>query len=141
MRSRRLSGHLHLPDQWGNGPEVDVDGLLRIPTRSLRTGVPPQDVELRRQIRAREHPEIMARLLWLGRPDGATFPVAGSVSFLGTTRHLEGEVEIREQERDLRIRGDATVDFRDFGLEPNRILGLEVHPTVQVRIDLRAQRR
>jgi polyisoprenoid-binding protein YceI len=112
-------------------------GSLVVPVKSLRTGQPFQDLELRRQIQARRFPAITATLRAL-QPDGTA---VGDISFFGNTQAAAGQLTVADIDDDLTIAGEATFDVRSFGFEPPNILGVRVHPEVTVRVDLVAVRQ
>ena len=112
-------------------------GSLVIPVKSLRTGQPLQDLELRRQLQARRYSTIEATLRRLG-PDG---DAEGDITFFGSTQPATGTLTVAERDDELTIGGEATFDVRAFGFQPPNVLGVRVHPEVTVRVDLVAVKR
>ena len=109
----------------------DGTGRLVIPVGSLRSGQLVQDLELRRQIQARRYPTIEATLRTL---DGAT--ASGDITFMGQTVAASGALTITRGDNEITITGESQFDVTDFGFNPPNILGMKVHPTVTVRIEL-----
>lgn len=127
------------PEGWVRFDESDDEapvGSLVITVASLRTGQVVQEIELRRQLRARRHPTIDAAVRSVHRRSDGRFDVEGDITFLGTTRPAAGTVAVEHDGRGLRITGDATFDVRDFGFVPPRVLGLRVEPEVAVAVEL-----
>ena len=133
IRSRDLEGELRITD---SEREPAVVGSLIIPTKSLRTGQPLQDFELRRQIQARRYPAIEATLRRVQSVEGDTFAVSGDITFMGATQPTDGTLTITAVNGEVAITGEATFDVREFGFQPPNILGMKVDPLVTVQIDL-----
>ena len=112
-----------------------VGGHLELAVERLRSGNPLEDRELRRRIEARRYPTIAGEVTGDGRPGEVT----GTVTFMGEARSYTSELDVARDGDEVRIGGEATFDVRDFGLQPPRILMLQVEPEVTVRIDLVAQ--
>ena len=134
---------LHAIDTKTDGLEgwVEVDdgavvgGHLELAVERLRSGNPLEDRELRRRIDARRHPTISGDVT--GSGPGAQ--VTGTVTFMGVSRSYVNELHVLGEGDEVRIDGEATFDVREFGLQPPRILVLQVEPEVTVRIDVVAQ--
>jgi hypothetical protein len=127
------------------GGRVDVGamkrGWLSLPVDRLRSGNPLEDRELRRRIDARRFPTIDGELTHLESMDGDQYLVGGDLTFRGTTRAYEAPMTISAlDDNTMRLTGQATFDVRDFGMEPPRILMLRVHPEVEVRVEIVAER-
>jgi YceI-like domain len=134
IRSRAPEGELTLTEDGGSGSLV-------VPVRTLRSGTPLQDIELRRQIQARRFKTIEATLRTLRREgDGDDFAADGDITFFGTTQPARGRLRITG-DAELRIVGEATFDVTAFGFTPPNILGVRVHDEIAVHVDLVAIRR
>lgn len=129
--------------------EIDGDGRvdpaappaahLEFPVSRLRSGNPLETRELRRRIRAREFPTITGDLSRLspGSADGR-YLIAGEVTFLGTSRRYEHEMDLVLDDGTLHLTGEADFDIRHFGMDPPRILMLAVEPVVRVAVEIAA---
>ena len=104
--------------------------------KTLRTGQPLQDLELRRRIQARRYPTIEATLQQVRSADGDRFEVSGDVTFMGVTNAMDGTLTITRIDDAIAISGESIFDVTEFGFEPPNILGIKVAPHVTVRIDL-----
>jgi hypothetical protein len=124
IRSRSLEGELTFTDGVGTG-------RLVIPTKTLRGDTPLHDIELRRQLHVRRFPTIEAVVRRL-----TTSEAEGDITFLGNTQAASGPVTVEEDDDELVITGDAAFDVRAFGLAPPNVLGVKVHPEIDVHIDL-----
>jgi polyisoprenoid-binding protein YceI len=115
---------------------------VEIETNRLKTGNVLYDPELERRLEVRRYSRIRAdvrRVEALKR--AGHYRVQGDVRFRGHTKRAEGNVTLRTIDaRTIEIKGEREFDMRDFGLEPPKILMLRVHPEVQVRVHLVAER-
>ena len=66
------------------------------------------------------------------------YRVSGDLTFRGVTRTLRGRDDDRRRSTTARSgsRASRTFDIRDFGMEPPRILMLQVEPDVDVRVEI-----
>ena len=117
-------------------------GSLRFEIARLSSGNPLYDIETERRIDARRYPLVeaaLSRLDVIGPTDDATgvrCAVAGTLSFHGVSRSLDGEIEVRRlAEKALRITGERVLDVRDWDIHPPRLGLIKVHPEVQVRLE------
>jgi polyisoprenoid-binding protein YceI len=121
--------------------DLDVpDGRLTLAVARLSSGNPLQDRELKRRIEARRHPTIDGVLTGVAPLAGdGRYHAEGDLSFLGVTRHVEGEITVELVDgHTIHLEGRSTFDIRDFGMEPPRIFVLRVEPIVDVRVELLA---
>ena len=117
-----------------------VGGGLSLSTDRLRSGNPLQDRELRRRIEATRFPTIDGELVAIaaGDEDGH-YEVEGDVSFKGVANRYVGDMAIaRREDGSVSLQGAASFDVRDFGMDPPKILVLQVHPVVSIRVDVLA---
>ena len=116
--------------------DAPVGGGLSLSVDRLRSGNPLQDRELRRRIDARRFPTIDGELVGIAAgADPGLYEVEGDVSFRGVANRYVGELAIaRAADGTISLDGAASFDVRDFGMEPPKILVLQVHPIVSVRI-------
>lgn len=115
-------------------------GWVEVPVASLTSGKRLQDIKMRRRIGAGEHPKIRYELGEVrGGPEW--FTLTGRLTFRGTTREVVEEGEVRLDGDRLTVEAEHVFDIRDFGMDPPRILVLQVEPEVRVRVRLVAVRR
>jgi polyisoprenoid-binding protein YceI len=115
-------------------------GRVSLPVRRLTTGNPLEDRELQRFVDVARYPTIDGVLTAMEPVDGEQYRVSGDLTLKGVSRPCEDVVTIATvDDRTIRVEGESTVDIRDFGLRPPRILMLRVEPTVVVRIELIAR--
>ena len=99
------------------------------------------DAELMRRIDARRFPVLKLDLSGCrqsGSPD--RYRLRGDVDFHGSTRSLEGAIELTQPAPGtLVVRGEHTVDIRDFGMASPTVLMLRIYPDVTVNIQIEAE--
>ncbi len=145
-RSDGLVGFLDLDVQDTGRVDLTVPpaGELSFPVENLRSGNRLEDRELRKRIDARRFPTIRGVLTTMTEtPTHNTFRVTGDLEFRGVTKAVADDltIELVDGATDtIRLRGASTFDIRDFGMQPPRILVLRVEPTVEVSVDVVAER-
>jgi polyisoprenoid-binding protein YceI len=143
-RADGLEGYLDL-DSDGAGhvdPERTPAGRLSFAVSRLTSGNGLEDRELQKRVDARRFPTIDGVLTGLASShiDGS-YRVSGDLSFRGVTRRCEDEMTVEfVDEKTVTLAGRSTFDIRDFGMEPPKILMFKVEPTVQVRVEILAER-
>lgn len=121
---------------------------IELPVDRLQSGNPLYDRELQRRIEARKYRRIrgesreVRKLEQRGQLDRvARYRVRGDLSFHGVTQPVEGDVTLTvPREGMIELEGEQTFDIRGWKVDPPRILALRVHPDVNVRLRLVAQR-
>ena len=91
----------------------------------------------------RKYPRIRGDVLEVKELDAAAgrYHVCGNLSFLGIVPAIEGILTVRlTGDRQMVIEGKKTIDIRDFGLEPPRILMLRVCPEIRLSGRVTAER-
>jgi polyisoprenoid-binding protein YceI len=126
----------------GNRPDLSSAPSARIelPIRRLESGNPLYDSEMQRRVEARTYPTIVGELDEAeATAIAGHYRVHGNLTFHGRTRPVTAEIEARV-DGDSRLVADweQTIDIRDFGVQPPRLLMLRVHPEVRVRVHLEA---
>lgn len=110
-------------------------GQLELEADSLKTGNGLEDRELERQLEVRKYPFVrgaVRAVTALG--DGKRYRVRGDLTLHGVTRSLEGDVTLRTlDDRTVEVEGEKTIDLREFGLNPPKILMMKVYPEVKIR--------
>ncbi|HEV2087358.1 MAG TPA: YceI family protein [Cryptosporangiaceae bacterium] len=114
---------------------------IELDTDRLKAENSLYDREIQKRINARRYPTIRGDVREVRETAPGQFEVAGELSFNGATKPVDGTAKVSVvDDRTLRVEGDLTVDIRDFGLEPPKILMLKVFPDVAVHVDLVAER-
>jgi polyisoprenoid-binding protein YceI len=109
-------------------------GSISVDVESLKTGSRREDRELERQLQMRKHPRIRGEVREVEALDGARYKVRGDLSLRGVTKSVEGEVSLRVvDDQTIQVEGERTIDVRDFGLQPPRLVMLRVYPDVRIR--------
>jgi polyisoprenoid-binding protein YceI len=137
-RSRSIAGAIRT----GGGLE-QARGWVEVPVRSLRTGNPSRDREMREVLAGEGHTVIRFDLtdVVAGMPDGDSIPVTlrGGFSLHGVTRsHAITGWLWRRPSGATRFRGQTVLQLSEFGLRrPGRMFGLlRMRDGVTVWIDL-----
>ncbi|HTU82343.1 MAG TPA: YceI family protein [Candidatus Acidoferrales bacterium] len=138
-RSTAVAGYLEFA--WNADGSLALDPQpqvhVEIPVSSLASGNAAEDKAMREIAGSRSFPNVVAdltRLQPLDRPE--RYSARGQVSVRGTTRELAGEVTVRRLSAGVAVEGDATIDLRDFGITPPRILMFKVFPDVAIHLAL-----
>ncbi len=115
---------------------------LSLPVSRLSSGNRMEDREMYKRIDARRFPTIDGVLDQMDRSgDNGTYRVSGNITFRGVARHHEDVMTLKTlDDRTIQLAGTSRFDIREFGMEPPRILMLKVHPDVDVRVEIIAER-
>jgi polyisoprenoid-binding protein YceI len=142
VESTGLRGHLDAEVVDGRLADgAPVTGRVEIEAERLKTGNGLYDYELERRLEVRKYPTIQGQVRDVRAVGDGRYRVAGELLFHGVQRAVDGEVRLRVvDDRTLEIEGERVFDVRQHGLEPPRILMLKVHPEVQVRAHVIAER-
>jgi polyisoprenoid-binding protein YceI len=132
--------------------EVGGDGCVDVSTQSqahlelaverMSSGNDFYDREMQRRVDSRRYPRIKGDLDRLEHLDGGNrYRVRGNLTFHGVTRTYEHEMLIQAvDDRTLHAEGENVFDVREFGVKPPKILTLQVHPEVSVRVSIVAHK-
>jgi polyisoprenoid-binding protein YceI len=124
--------------------DLSIPPMLRleVPVSRLSSGNALYDGEMQRRIDSRRYPRIVAEakdVRALGQD--SRYSVRGDVSLHGVTKAVEGELNVSlPDERTLVVEGAHSFDIRDFNISAPKIMMLKVHPDVNVRLRLVAER-
>ncbi len=114
---------------------------IELQTEDLKAENSLYDREIQKRINARRYPTIRGEVREVRETSPGQYDVAGELSFNGATRAVDGTARVSVvDDRTLQVDGDLTVDIRDFGLEPPKILMLKVFPDVAIHVNLVAER-
>ena len=115
---------------------LTVPSRIELAAERLKSGNGLLDAELARRIELGKHPRVVGEVL-----DVTSEKVKGALSFHGVTHAVEGRATVRMlDEETLEVDGELTLDMRDFGLNPPKILFLRVESEVRVRAKVVAVR-
>jgi polyisoprenoid-binding protein YceI len=110
--------------------EADVD-LLKANNKL-------EDIALRKQIEAKKYPTVRYEVRGAeGGPE--QFKVRGAFTFHGVTQEFMEEATARIQNGQLHVEAEHTFDIRDFGVQPFKLLNLQIHPNVTLKVRLVGQ--
>lgn len=111
-------------------------GRLEVAIESMKAGNDLYDLEMRRRLDIRRYPTIVAELTELrAQSQPNHYHAVGNLTFHGVTRRVEGELTIIQMDaHTLDLSGQLTLDVRDFGVTPPKLLMLKVYPEIQVRL-------
>lgn len=121
-------------------PGSTIDGEVRVEVRRLRSGNGLVDRETQRRIDARRYPEIVGTVVSSQQQDDGSFAVTGDIAFRGETSRVEGTITVSFDGSRVVLEGSQRFDVRDWGLQPPKLALLRVHPDIDVRIRLVAER-
>jgi polyisoprenoid-binding protein YceI len=111
---------------------------LEIEVGHLRSGNALYDAELLRRIDARRHPTVTLDLRSC-RSAGAIgrYHVDGEITFHGSTRVLDGTVEVSVTPAGkVVVSGEQVIDIRDFDIDSPTVLMLRIYPDVVVQLHI-----
>jgi polyisoprenoid-binding protein YceI len=143
-RADGLEGYVDL-DSDGKG-HVDSGGepggRLSFAVSRLTSGNGLEDRELQKRVDSRRFPTIDGVLTGMTSSDvDGSYRVSGDLTFRGVTKPCEDEMTVEFVGADtVTLAGASTFDIRDFGMEPPKILMFKVDPTVEVRVEIVAER-
>jgi polyisoprenoid-binding protein YceI len=132
--------------------ELLADGQLDLATQSsgsievlvedLKSMNPLYDREVRKRLDMRRYPKIRADVVEIREALGENrYLAVGDVAFHGVTQRLEDELIVKQLgEGTIEIRGEITINVRDFKVNPPNLPMVGIMPTVQVKLRLVLER-
>jgi polyisoprenoid-binding protein YceI len=132
--------------------ELLADGQLDLATQSsgsievlvedLKSMNPLYDREVRKRLDMRRYPKIRADVVEFREALGENrYLAVGDVAFHGVTQRLEDELIVKQLgEGTIEIRGEITINVRDFKVNPPNLPMVGIMPTVQVKLRLVLER-
>jgi polyisoprenoid-binding protein YceI len=140
VKTTGLFGHLEAELE-GGGARLVAPFRVEIDAERLRSGNGLIDGELQRRLDTRKFPRVVGAVTAVEPIAGGRCRIVGDLTLHGVTRRTDVEVTVKLLDGGaLEIEGEKTIDMRDFGLTPPRLLILRVHPDVKVRARVRAER-
>ena len=138
--SRDLEGYFEADLQADGQLDLSTQpsGRIEVLVEDLKSMNPLYDREVRKRLDMRRYPRIMADIVEVREALGENRYLAiGDVAFHGVTQRLEDELMVRRIDEDtLEIRGEVTVNVRDFKVNPPNLPMVGIMPTVQVKLRL-----
>ena len=124
------------------GVQLGAPFRVEVDAEKLRSGNALMDGELQRRLETRKFPRVVGEVRAAEpRSDGVRWILRGDLTLHGVTRATDADVQVRAvDDRTIEIEGEKTIDMRDYGLTPPKLLILKVHPDVKVRARLVAER-
>lgn len=128
-----------------DGTEVRLAAPFRveIDAERLQSGNGLVDGELRRRLETHKFPSVRGTVGEVQALSPGRWRLHGELSLHGVARPTDVEVTVRlvDDGNTIEIEGEKTIDMRDHGLAPPRLLMFRVQPDVKIRARLRAERR
>ena len=115
---------------------------VTIPINKLVSGNEFQDREVRKLISTPQTPNIVAELRRAepgSRPN--VYVMQGAITMKGSRQEYEAEVTINVDGRRITFDGAQKMDIRKFGIQPPRILTIQIFPDFDVTMHLVAELR
>ena len=118
-----------------------VKARLSVALRSLTSGNTLYDTELKRRIDARRYPDAVLELEHAVHLAGTNrYELGARIEIHDVVRPIGGIVTIDPLGQGaIVVRGQQTLDIRDFDLEVPTTLALKIYPEVSVEIHLEAR--
>lgn len=107
---------------------------IELPVELLKSNNSLIDGELQKRLEARKFPFIKGDLREAKQIDGRKWKLSGDLTLHGTKQPMDVEVTLRAgADGTIEVEGEKTIDMRDFGLQPPKMLFLSVDPAVRIR--------
>ena len=121
---------------------VAPTGHLEIYIESLESGNKLIDRETQRRLNTRRYPSIIAEIVEVHAENGNKhYQATGDLTLHGKTQRLKNNLMVKQlDERTIEVSGEITVDVRDFGITPPKLLMIKVYPEVKATLKVVAER-
>ncbi len=116
-------------------PGPGTTGWIEGDVSQLETGKRLEDMALRKQINAKRHPTVRYEVRSVEGTDGS-FKVTGAFTFHGETREFTETCNARIDGGRLLVDAEHTVDIRDHGVKPFKVMTLSIQPEVRLSLHL-----
>ncbi len=108
----------------------------------LRSGNALADREIWKLIDSKRFPKILADLRDVEPlPARGRYRAQGDITLSGRSRKYGGDLSIAAADGRLTIDGNLTLDIRDFGLKPPKLLMMKVDPILRATLHVVAESR
>lgn len=113
---------------------------VEIEAERLRSGNSLIDGELRKRLDTRKFPKVIGEVSSV-EPFSGRSKLRGVLTLHGVGQKTDADVTVRAiDDRTIEIAGEKTIDMRDYGLNPPKLLMFKVYPDVKIRAKLVAER-
>jgi polyisoprenoid-binding protein YceI len=110
---------------------------VTIPIAKLASGNEFQDREVRKLISSPQAPNIVAELRHVVPGSGPDlYVMQGAITMKGSRQEYEAEIAIRISGNRITFDGAQKMDIRKFGIQPPRILTIQIFPDFDVTMHL-----
>ncbi len=118
--------------------ESPIEGHLEVSLVALTSGNRLYDTELRRRIDTRRYPLAILDLQSATSTEDLTrYALSSAIEFHNVTRTINGSVSVEiSRQNTVVVRGEQTLDVRDFNLETPTTVALKIYPDVWVELHL-----
>jgi hypothetical protein len=116
-------------------PGPGTTGWIEGDVAQLETGKKLEDIALRKQIDAKKFPTVRYEVRAVDGSAGS-YKVTGAFTFHGQTKEFTDDCRARVEGGQLLVDAEHTVDIRDFGVKPFKILTLSIQPEVTLVVHL-----
>lgn len=116
-------------------PGPGTAGWIEGDVAQLETGKKLEDIALRKQIDAKKFPTVRYEVRSV-EGTGGSFKVTGAFTFHGQTKEFTDDCSARIDGGQLMVDAEHTVDIRDFGVKPFKVLTLSIQPEVTLTLHL-----
>jgi polyisoprenoid-binding protein YceI len=129
----------------GDDGQLDLSvaptGRLEVYIEGLKSGNGLIDREMQRRLNTRRFPSVIAEVVEVKAGDGkGRYRASGDLTFHGVTRRLEDDLTISLlDDHTLEIKGEITIDVRNFNVDPPKLLMVKVHPEVKAKLQVVAK--
>jgi polyisoprenoid-binding protein YceI len=108
---------------------------IELDAELIKTGNSLYDRELENRLQVNRYPRVRGEVSEVSHLGGNRYHVTGTLALHGITHQVEGEVTLTAapDAAELQVEGEQSIDMRDFGLEPPKLLMLRVYPEVKLR--------
>lgn len=130
----RGTAEFELDERGGVKLDRPLSADVTLPASALNSGFGLQDWEMRRRLDVARYPEFRLRVVHGERIDAGDgrYSATARLTMHGRTRDVTGTVRLSLAGSTLDAVAEATIDMRDFGVDPPRLLALRVEPEVDV---------
>ncbi|MBV9312457.1 MAG: YceI family protein [Pseudonocardia sp.] len=95
--------------------------------------------EIQKRLDSRRYPTVVAEIHKVSAGSGDRYEWHGDLTLRHVTKPVTGWAQlVSSTDSSLRVTGGLTLDIRDFGLDPPKLLGMRVYPEVTVSVQVAA---
>jgi polyisoprenoid-binding protein YceI len=143
IKASGLTGFIECELTADGKPNLDApySAELTLPVDGIKSGNSLQDREMRRRFDAKTYPTIVSKVTkGEALPDGRYHAIA-QLTMHGVTREIDGDVDVRIDGKEMTVTGEQTINVKDFGIDPPRLIILKVEPDVDVKVSIVAEQQ